>query len=136
MTTKPDRIIDAHVHLWDPARTDWYPYLSADRDQLNMGDVSGMSRLFDVATYLTESAGWNVEKVVNVAAATGQHSIEETLELDERAKVDRHPDAIIGGLTPTDSTADAVVLIERQMAAPRFRGGAPDGRLRRSTAIR
>ncbi len=127
MTTKPDRIIDAHVHLWDPARTDWYPYLSADRDQLNMGDVSGMSRLFDVATYLTESAGWNVEKVVNVAAGTGQHSIEETLELDERAKVDRHPDAIIGGLTPTDSTADAVVLIERQMAAPRFRGVRPMG---------
>ena len=46
---RPARIVDAHVHLWDPARTDWYPYLSAARTQLNMGDVSGMSRRFDVA---------------------------------------------------------------------------------------
>ena len=28
MTAKPARVVDAHVHLWDPARTDWYPYLS------------------------------------------------------------------------------------------------------------
>ena len=28
MTTRPTRVVDAHVHLWDPARTDWYPYLS------------------------------------------------------------------------------------------------------------
>jgi len=36
--TAPTRIVDAHVHLWDPARTDWYPYLSG-RQQLDMGDV-------------------------------------------------------------------------------------------------
>ena len=24
-----DRIVDAHVHLWDPARRDWYPHLVA-----------------------------------------------------------------------------------------------------------
>ncbi len=28
MTVPPTRVVDAHVHLWDPARTDWYPYLS------------------------------------------------------------------------------------------------------------
>ena len=28
MTAPPTRVVDAHVHLWDPARTDWYPYLS------------------------------------------------------------------------------------------------------------
>jgi len=67
-TPRPARIVDAHVHLWDPARTDWYPYLSG-RTQLDMGDVSGISRHFDVPTYLAESAGWNVEKLVNVAAA-------------------------------------------------------------------
>ena len=28
MTDRPTRVVDAHVHLWDPARTDWYPYLA------------------------------------------------------------------------------------------------------------
>jgi L-fuconolactonase len=126
MTDRPTRVVDAHVHLWDPARTDWYPYLSG-RQQLNMGDVSGMSRRFDVPTYLTESAGWNVEKLVNVAAATGHHSIDETLELDQRAEKDGHPDAIVGGLPPTKSVAEAVDLIDRQLTAPRFRGVRPMG---------
>ena len=126
MTARPARVVDAHVHLWDPARTDWYPYLSG-RQQLNMGDVSGMARRFDVPTYLAESAGWNVEKIVNVAAATGRHSIDETLELDRRADVDGHPDAIIGGIVPTDSVAEAVALLDEQMGAARFRGVRPMG---------
>jgi predicted TIM-barrel fold metal-dependent hydrolase len=126
MTSPPTRVVDAHVHLWDPARTDWYPYLSG-RQQLNMGDVSGMARRFDVPTYLSESARWNVEKLVNVAAATGLHSVDETLELDRRAEVDGHPDAIVGGLPPTDTVADAVALLDRQMGASRFRGVRPMG---------
>ena len=126
MIRRPARIVDAHVHLWDPARTDWYPYLSG-RQQLNMGDVTGMARRFDVPTYLAESTGWNVEKLVNVAAATGRHSIDETLELDRRADVDGHPDAIVGGLPPTDSVAEAVALVDLQMAASRFRGVRPMG---------
>ena len=127
MTSRPVRIVDAHVHLWDPARTDWYPYLSTGQAQLNMGDVSGMSRRFDVPTYRTETAGWNVTKLVNVAAATGRHSIEETLELDRRADADGHPDAIIGGLGSTDSIAETVADLDRQLAAPRFRGVRPMG---------
>lgn len=125
--TKPARIVDAHVHLWDPARRDWYPYLSTDQAKLGMGDVSGMSRRFDVPTYRTESAGWNVEKLVNVAAATGRHSIDETLELDRRGDAEGHPDAIIGGLPPTDTVADAVAAVDEQLAAPRFRGVRPMG---------
>ena len=82
-------------------------------------------------TYLAEAAGWNVEKLVNVAAATGRHSIDETLELDRRADVDGQPDAIIGGLPPTDSVAEAVALLDRQMAASRFRGVRPMGVVRR-----
>jgi predicted TIM-barrel fold metal-dependent hydrolase len=124
--TRPARVVDAHVHLWDPARTDWYPYLSG-RQQLNMGDVSGMARRFDVPTYLAESAGWNVQKLVNVAAATGRHSIDETLELDRRAEADGHPDAIVGGLPPTETVAEAVALLDQQMEASRFRGVRPMG---------
>ena len=37
MVTEIDRIVDAHVHLWDPDRTDMYPYLTGLRD-LKMGD--------------------------------------------------------------------------------------------------
>jgi L-fuconolactonase len=114
MTDRPGRVIDAHVHLWDPARRDWYPYLA--RSQPRMG------RRFDVETYRSESAGWNVEKFVNVAAATGLFSVEETIELDRRSEADGGPDAIIGGLPPTDSVADAIALLDRQMTAPRFRG--------------
>jgi predicted TIM-barrel fold metal-dependent hydrolase len=124
--TRPVRIVDAHVHLWDPARTDWYPYLSG-RQQLDMGDVSAMSRRFDVPTYLAESAGWNVDKLVNVAAATGRHSVEETLELDRRADVDGQPAAIVGGLPPTDTVAEAIALLDRQLQAERFRGVRPMG---------
>jgi predicted TIM-barrel fold metal-dependent hydrolase len=126
MSARPRRIVDAHVHLWDPARTDWYPYLSGGRE-LNMGDVSGMSRRFDVPTYRSESAGWNVERLVNVAAATGMHSVDETLELDRRADADGHPDAIVGGLPPTDTVAEGVELLDRQRGAARFRGVRPMG---------
>jgi L-fuconolactonase len=122
----PTRVVDAHVHLWDPARTDWYPYLSG-RQQLNMGDTSGMARRFDVPTYRAESARWNVTKLVNVAAATGMHSIDETLELDQQAEADGHPDAIVGGLPPTATLAEAEVLLDRQQQASRFRGARPMG---------
>src|SRR4051812_45530188 len=114
----PVRIVDAHVHLWDPSMTDWYPYLKSS-GSLGMGDVSGMARRFDVPTYRAESARWNVEKLVNVAAATGRNSIAETLDLDERADADGHPDAIIGGLPPSDSVADTIAMIDEQMAASR-----------------
>ena len=81
MTSRPTRVIDAHVHLWDPARADWYPYLGHVPEQ-SKGDPSRMHRRFDVDTYRAESAGWHVDKFVNVAAATGRNSVDETLELD------------------------------------------------------
>jgi len=127
MTGQPTRVVDAHVHLWDPARTDWYPYLSGGMKLKDIGDPTGMARRFDVPTYRAEAARWNVEKLVNVAAAVGAHSIDETLELEQRAEADGHPDAIIGGIPPTGSTAEAEGLLDRQMAASRFRGVRPMG---------
>jgi predicted TIM-barrel fold metal-dependent hydrolase len=130
---KPARVVDAHVHLWDPARTDWYPYLSQPGQlgqEVNEGEAgSGMFRRFDVATYRAESANWNVEKFVNVAAATGPNSVDETIELDRNAADQGGPTAIIGGLPPTDTVADAVALLDRQMEAARFRGVRPMGPL-------
>ncbi len=121
MTDRPGRVVDAHVHIWDPANTVWYPYLEHPPAQ-GPGDPSRMYRRFDVATYRAESEGWNVEKFVNVAAATGRHSVDETLALDGAAAAGAGPDGIIGGLPPTESVAEAVALLDRQMAASRFRG--------------
>lgn len=126
MTQRPVRVVDAHVHIWDPARSDWYPYLAASGPKVP-GGSSAMKRRFDVDTYRSESAGWNVEKFVNVAAATGRNSVEETLELDREAGARGGPDAIIGGLPPTETVAEAIELIDRQMSAPRFRGVRPMG---------
>ncbi len=126
MTAQPARVVDAHVHLWDPARSDWYPYLSRPPES-GPGDALQMYRRFDIDSYRAETAGWEVGKFVNVAAATGRHSIEETIELDRQADARGGPDAIVGGLPPTDSLADAVADLDRQMTAPRFRGVRPMG---------
>ena len=101
MTDAPSRVVDAHVHLWDPARTDWYPYLSRPGREGGGSGIggSGMYRRFDADTYRAESSRWNVEKFVNVAAATGPNSIDETLELD-------HP-ARRNGAVPPPSSVDS-----------------------------
>ena len=119
MTTKPTRVVDAHVHLWDPARSDWYPYLS--------GDPSRMNRRFDVETYSQEAGGWNVEKIVNVAAATGPHSVDETLALEELAEAAGQPAGIVGGVPAAESIEEAIAFLDRQMTASRFRGVRPMG---------
>jgi predicted TIM-barrel fold metal-dependent hydrolase len=122
MTTQPTRVVDAHVHLWDPARPDWYPYLAKSAPR--------MGRRFDVETYQAEAAGWHVTKIVNVAAATGPSSVDETIELDRNADAVGGPAAIVGGLPPAD-TAASIAMIDRQMAATRFRGVRPMGGLDR-----
>ena len=126
MTEKPARVVDAHVHLWDPANKDWYPYLAKASEE---GGETGMFRKFDAETYRAESARWNVEKFVNVAAATGPNSVDETLELDRNAAEQGGPTAIIGGLPPADSVGESIALLDRQMQAPRFRGVRPMGPL-------
>lgn len=125
--TQPTRVVDAHVHLWDPARADWYPYLTSGHELPGVGEMSRSARLFDVPTYRAETARWNVEKLVNVAAATSHHSIDETLEMERRAESEGHPDAIVGSLPPHDSIAEAESLLDQQMVASRFRGIRPMG---------
>jgi L-fuconolactonase len=121
MAAPIERIVDAHVHLWDPARADWYPYL-AGQQQLDMGDTSGMARHFDQDTYFEESKRWPIEKFVHIAAANSRFSIEETLELDEQARSTGHPDAIIGGFLPGLPIGESIALLEAHLRSPRFRG--------------
>ena len=114
------RIVDAHIHLWDPARTDRYPFLSGGED-LGMGDVAPMSRVFDLPTYVAETGRWNVEKVVHVTATRVDH-VEETLELDALAEATGNPAALVGAVVSGASRADTEAMLDAQSAAPRFRG--------------
>ena len=126
MAAPIERIVDAHIHLWDPARADWYPYLAGQRE-LDMGDISGMCRLYDQPTYFSENANWPVVKFVHVAAASAPHSAAETAELEAMAKATGHPDAIIGGIVPNDPIRDTERLLDTQMKSSRFRGIRPMG---------
>ena len=125
MATPINRIVDAHVHFWDPARKDWYPYLSGGQE-LNMGDISGMCRYFDADIYFSESSKWPVQKVVHVSAA-GPFLLAETMERQEQAKATGHPDAIVGGIIPSAPIAETEELLDKQMAASQFRGIRPMG---------
>ena len=62
MTARIDRVVDAHIHLWDPASTEWYPYLSGLRD-VGIGDLDRWARYFDQKTYFAEAANWNVVEI-------------------------------------------------------------------------
>jgi predicted TIM-barrel fold metal-dependent hydrolase len=126
MAAPIERVVDAHIHLWDPANDEWYPYLAGQRE-LGMGDISGMCRLFDQPTYFAESANWNVVKFVHVAAATAPHSPAETAHLQELAEQTGHPDAIIGGFVADAPIADVERVLDEQMTSPRFRGVRPMG---------
>jgi predicted TIM-barrel fold metal-dependent hydrolase len=114
-----ERIVDAHIHLWDPERADWYPYLVGEQE-LDM-DISGMCRRFDQETYFSETRKWNVEKFVHVSAAGGFIAA-ETREREEMAQATGHPDAIVGGVIPENRLADTIALLDDQMQSPHFRG--------------
>jgi predicted TIM-barrel fold metal-dependent hydrolase len=116
-----DRVVDAHVHLWDPARVEWYPYL-AGMQELDMGDISGMCRRFDQPTYFSEAAKWNVQKFVHVAAAAPAKLVDETHELATQAAETGHPDVIIGGLDPNEDIAELERQLDDQITTARFRG--------------
>jgi predicted TIM-barrel fold metal-dependent hydrolase len=86
-----------------------------------------MYRRFDVNTFRAESAAWNVEKFINVAAARERYCVDETLELDRDAPSQGGPDAIVGGLPPAGTVADTIKSLDRQMEASRLRGVRPMG---------
>ena len=117
-----ERVVDAHVHLWDPARADWYPYL-AGMQELDMGDISGMCRRFDQLIYFSEAAAWNVAEIRprrGRGAARARRG--DTRSSTRKPTATGHPDVLIGGLVPSDDTAEIERRLDEQMASKRFRG--------------
>ncbi|KQC37426.1 MULTISPECIES: amidohydrolase [unclassified Frankia] len=119
----PQRVVDAHVHHWDPARTEWYPFLAADASlaAVGMPDADRMRRPFDQSTYLAEASRWNVEAYVHVTAAP-EHFVAETAEIARLAKATGQPQAIIGGVDGRDGAAGIVAQLDAQAGAPGLRG--------------
>lgn len=117
-----DRIVDAHIHLWDRSRTDWYPYLG-DTDPHAGQARQGMHRTYTLDDYLVDTAAWNVEKLIHVAAARAPFEVAETVELDELATSTGHPAAIIGSIGVHNEVAVSMDrLVAMSDASHRFRG--------------
>lgn len=116
-----DRIVDAHIHLWDRSRTDWYPYLGEHDPHAGQGRP-GMHRTYTLDDYLLDTAAWNVDKIVHVAAARAPFEVAETLELDELATRTGYPSAIVGSVGVHNEVSVSMARLEDMSASPRFRG--------------
>jgi L-fuconolactonase len=128
---KPARIVDGHVHEWDPSNADWYPFLqSADAlVGIGMENTAAMIRVFDQDTYFAESSGWPVEKYVHVTAVHGPFAVEETRALQVEADRLGHPDGIVGGFETEAPLRDIAGQLDSQRKAPNFRGVRASGEL-------
>lgn len=124
---RPQRIVDAHVHLWDlSAHRAWYPALEApagDEQDVGLGEMAGLRRDYGLPEYRSDAAGHEITGLVHVSAvsAAGAHR-DEAAWLDALAEREGLPSVVIGAIDPSDDAATIVADLERQAASPRFRG--------------
>lgn len=86
-----ERMVDAHIHLWDLAHIP-YPWLTPPfSDGGVAGNVSGIARTYLLSDYQTDAANWPVTAAVHVdAGAHPSAALDETVWLQRIAR--RHPD--------------------------------------------
>jgi len=109
----PQRVIDTHIHLWDPDRLA-YPWLSAGFDEL--------PGRYLPRDFQRDAAEVNLIATVHVQAEI-DHDLDPVLEtewLDELADAHETPTAIIGYADLRDPALDDVLA--RHARSPRFRG--------------
>ena len=107
----PDRIFDAHLHLWDPAQLA-YPWLQ---------EVPAIDRAFGLADYATATAGLPVAGMVFVQCECAPAQYEAEIALVEAAA---RQDARLQGMVawaPLDQP-DAGAALARLAAHPLVRG--------------
>lgn len=106
-------IIDAHQHIWDPARADYSAWLGPD-----LGDLNRAVRFEELAPML---AAAGVERTVLVQAADNAEDTALMLEV-----ADRHPQvAAVVGWVPLDRPAEAARALDALAGHPAFRGVRP-----------
>ena len=118
------RLVDGHVHYWDPARLDWYQHLRPDVtiDYLG-GDITGMKLHYHHGTYQQDAAGWPVDGIVHVSASTnGRAYLAETAWLTEVAAQQSTPMVLIGAIDPALAPAEMASDLDDQMRSPLMRG--------------
>ena len=109
----PQRVIDTHIHLWDPDRLA-YPWLSAGFDEL--------PGRYLPRDFQRDAADVNLIATVHVQAEI-DHDLDPVLEtewLDELADAHETPTAIIGYADLRDPALGDVLA--RHARSPRFRG--------------
>jgi L-fuconolactonase len=102
-------LVDAHHHLWDPARAS-YPWLTAELGPINRAFA------FDELAPLLAAAG--IDRTVLVQSADNHDDTDHMLQV-----ADRHSEigAVVAWL-PLDRPAEAATRLEALQAHPAFRG--------------
>lgn len=126
MTAEPDlgsfRLVDPHVHHWDPANTEWYPFLSPDFDlaDLSIAGAEAMRRRYFVGEYLADAAPWKLDKYVHVNATGGPKSY--LGEAEWLAGLGGPLAGVIGTVDLEQEPGEVVADLEAQAEFPLFRG--------------
>lgn len=67
------RLVDSHVHHWNPANLEWYPHLAPDFDvsALGVDGADGMKRRYNQSEYVQDARSWGLDKYIHVSATSG-----------------------------------------------------------------
>lgn len=125
-------IIDAHAHLWDPARHPWYPGLHAFAEH---AAYPGLLDRHLVADYAAHQTGVTLAGLVHVSATTAPHAyLDEARWLEEELGAASVPAVTIGTVDPLLPASELVAHLEMQATYDRFRGARVYGGLEPDSA--
>lgn len=115
----PAHVVDAHVHLWEVSKRDWYPGL----EDFATSVETDLYRDFGIDDYRSAADGFDVTKFVHVSAVTKSGSyLDETEWIDRYATENDLDLVIIGSADPALDAGNIMTDLERQASSSRFRG--------------